>query len=307
MPVLCFTGLVLVAFLPSITSPHGAFVNQITMETMETWWRDFTATKNLFGLPYFGHTWTISADLQLFIFSPLLLFALLKWRFRFVLCLCGTILLLNLSIFYTLLHNNSYRVEFSTLARASPWLVGLILGFLLQRSNDTSDVSYLSKSFVRVLWCVTGIIMFSCIYLYRFCNNGTFYAVYEPTHRTLWALCLSWIIFSCHYGYSVGVNNFLSHPCFKTVANLTYCAFLWHLPVQTISKCLERFPEYLNGFLFLRDAIANTIMSLMIAIPWSLMFELPFINLFKLVEINCGRKMAPRKVVITKSTKVYVY
>lgn len=305
MPALAIAGLTLVAFFQLvIDGPTGTFIGRIIVETKEKWWLDLTATKNLFRPTYFGHTWTVSADLQLFFLSPLLLFPLLRWRFRFVVFVAALILLLNLSIFYTLLTNNSYPVEFSTLARAPAWLIGLILGFILQRSNN--DVSHLSKHYITTMWTVTRIIMFACIYLYRFCNNGFFYAVYEPLHRTLWALSLGWVIFSCHYGYSIGTNNFLSHPVFRPVANLTYCAFIWHLPVETISKCLERFPEYFNGFLFLRDAISNVIISLMIALPWSLLFELPFINLFKSFE-KCTVRTLPRKSPTEEQFKIYVY
>lgn len=281
-------------------------MTQIILQTKETWWRDLTATRNLIPPVHFGHTWTVSTDLQLFFLSPLLLFPLLRWRFRFVVFVGALILMLNLTTFYTLVNNNhSNLVEFSTLARAPAWLVGLILGFVLQRSNN--DVFNLDKNSVTVVWIVTGFIMFACIYLYRFCNNSFFYAVYEPVHRTLWALSLGWVIFSCHYGYSIGINNFLSHPVFRTLANLTYCAFIWHLPVETISKCLQRFPEYFNGFLMLRDAIANVVISLVIALPWSLLFELPFINLQKVMNEQLVAKPVLRKSASQESLRVYVY
>lgn len=305
MPALAFAGLTLVAFMQTVDGPNGRFMEKTATEIKETWWRDITATKNFFPPTFFGHTWTIAVDLQLFCLSPLLLFSLVKWHYRFVVVLSLAVLLLNLSTFYTLCITVSSPVEFSTLSRAPAWIIGLILGFILQKTND--DISHLSKRDAYLVSSIVGLVMLLCIYLFKFCYNAIFYTIYESFHRTLWALCLAWVIFSCHYGYSTGASNFLSHPCFKIVSNLSYCAFLWHLPVQIISKSIQRFPEYFNGFLFFRDGISNVVVSLMVALPWSLLFELPFINIQRLIEQTLKKRLQRKITSSTEALKVYIY
>ncbi|XP_003725937.2 nose resistant to fluoxetine protein 6 [Strongylocentrotus purpuratus] len=43
-----------------------------------------------------------------------------------------------------------------------------------------------------------------------------------------WTLALSWVVFTCHYGYGGVINRFLSWSLWIPLSRLTFCAYLLH-------------------------------------------------------------------------------
>lgn len=108
-----------------------------------------------------------------------------------------------------------------------------------------------------------------------------FSALAVAVHRELWALCISWIIYSCHRGRGGFINQFFTLPYFKPISKLSYCRFLIHQPLILLIARLIKVPLYFDGWIFLVLALGIYLFCSILSIVWTLMFEIPFVNLEK--------------------------
>lgn len=210
-----------------------------------------------------GHTWYLSADFQLFIISPFLIYPAFRlgWKYLWtlpVLAICS-----SLYVLITCLRNN-YRVlsrfdfvvkdEFNkqvyypTHARMGPWLVGIVLGYtLFTYRNKTIVISRKLNTFLWILALSTlTAIMLLAQPLYAPDDNKTspiFNAAYIAFHRLAWAVAICWIIFACHKLKTGGVIRwFLSLPQWQPIATMSLSIYLVHPMYQTLTMYNQKVP-----------------------------------------------------------------
>lgn len=144
----------------------------------------------------------------------------------------------------------TYRVDFYFVpwARYQPYLVGILLGYILHHTRGKKVI--INEQLNIIVWQMAFLAAFSIIYgLYnaRVSMNGTLLAAtfYNTFQRMVWALALSWVIFSCVKGYGGPVNEFLSWSVFAPLSRLTYCSYLFHISIINIfaASVLSTFPS----------------------------------------------------------------
>ena len=133
----------------------------------------------------------------------------------------------------------TYHVDFYFVpwARYQPYLVGILLGYILHHTRGQEIV--INDQLNIILWQVAFLTGFAVVYgLHdaRVTTTGTLIAAtfYNAFQRLAWPLALSWVIFACVKGYGGPINDFLSWSAFAPLSRLTYCSYLFHISVQQI-------------------------------------------------------------------------
>lgn len=92
-------------------------------------------------------------------------------------------------------------------------------------------------------------------------------------------------------GYGGAVNWFFTFPIYQPIAKLCYSVYMLHYPMVLMTKLFQRTPDYYDEYMMLLYTFWICGICLTIAIPWSLAFELPVINL----ESGVYKKLAQKK------------
>lgn len=261
-------------------------------------------------------TWYLNVDMHLYLLSPILLFALWKFGYK---CIPVIVSLLLYSIYqvYRIVLDNKFNMammlNFSldvaskfyvpTHVRYPSWLIGVTIGYLLYRKRETpSTMSTVSSSletnninnrifipqfknlFIWInvillsIWLVIGL-----HFMDEYKTDVQLSALGTAPHRVLWTLCMAWIVYSCLRGRGGSINWFFSLPYWKPIAKLNYCNYLIHQPFILLMVRLMRVQLYFDGWIFFVMALGVYLFSLFVSIPWTLMFEIPFVNMEKAI------------------------
>lgn len=290
------------------------------------WWKDaFFITNYYFEASNqescLAVCWYTAVDFQLFLVTPIIL---LPFIYRQLFCLRSQehsnarkagVIWLSIMTFATVLIpgilTGIYKLpptglmgvtdadlsnEFNQLiyvkpwCRASPYLVGIWLGYLLRLERK--------KKFSLQMWQVltgwtvaigTGLAVVYGMYNYNQFSDypGYHWAAsifYASLHRLAWGLALAWVVFACHYGYGGPVNTFLSHPSWQPLSRLTYCMFLIAIPIQTMVFVYDnQTPLYWSHLNKIIETVGVLFISGLGAIILSLYTEAPVLGLEKLL------------------------
>ena len=130
------------------------------------------------------------------------------------------------------------------------------------------------------------------------------YAIFFSLSRLTWPLSISWIILACHYGYGGFINSILSAKSYIPITRLSYCAYLihpvimiWYLYTQetlfhgtllTLVNIYKSFKVLKKIYFYLICskvflAISFIIVTFILAYIFSLLFELPFVAIERLI------------------------
>ncbi|KMY87457.1 nose resistant to fluoxetine protein 6 [Drosophila simulans] len=271
-PVLALAVLIFMTLFPRLDS--GPLWNQFTSSTelcSDTWWATLLYVQNYAapGRMCLGHSWYLAVDMQLYIISPLLLIALYKWGKKAIAgivllilllsgCVFGIVMLRDLKVFdrYGNLGGDSTEMRliyYTTHARATPWLIGLLFGYFLHHQNVRK--TRLPKWLALVLWILSLSMLATVIFaVYPYTQSGAgdisalAGAFYLCCSRIAWPLALCWIIWACQNGLAPIVNEFLSWSFWQPLSKLSYCLYIWHLLVETVHiariKTSPHFSDY---------------------------------------------------------------
>lgn len=110
------------------------------------------------------------------------------------------------------------------------------------------------------------------------------FIIQHSTFHHIWSVGIGLIIYACYNGAGGIVNSFLSWSWWQPLARLTYTWYLLHYPLKTITKVLDRYPDYFGPFPCTIFALGILLMTIFISIPWTLAFEIPFLNLQRYLE-----------------------
>ncbi|KAK3088750.1 hypothetical protein FSP39_023299, partial [Pinctada imbricata] len=167
--------------------------------------------------------------------------------------------------------------------RIGPYLVGMLTGYFLYKT----DCRYRMNKIVNLLgWLIATVL--SCLILYGLHDevNGhplstDVSALYNSTHRTVWGVCLSWVIFTCATGNGGFVNTLLSWKAFVPLSRLTYCGYLIHPIIMYLIYQGLRQPYYLTDTALVTNFLSQLVLAYMAAFVLSLTFESPMMGLEK--------------------------
>ena len=259
-------GLVLLFFIQMLPylgyGPVWSAVDNYAADCGEYWWTNVLYINNIY--PPFNNqcitgTWYLSADMQFYAISPLLLIPLfLYWPIGLSLttalllvCMLVTGVLtgaykLVLSPFQGVLSPNmtlTHWMEILTpynniyydkpYCRIPPYLVGLLVGFVLYRElklpfRRTLSAVLHGGSLVCAL-VLTSVLVFGLYPMW----HGHVYTVTEEVlfnvlSRLAWGVALAFVVYACHNGYGGWLNSGLSWSFWTPLARLCFLTFLIH-------------------------------------------------------------------------------
>ncbi|XP_016995112.2 nose resistant to fluoxetine protein 6 [Drosophila takahashii] len=213
------------------------------------------------------HTWYLAVDMQLYLFSPILLIVLYKWGKKGAAGVLLLMLLLSACLFATIM-TNDYKIMFKdggqvpevqkkiyyyTHTHAAPWLIGTIFGYFLHLISGRK--LQLNRLAVWSGWLLCLAMMFTAIFaLFPYAkllgSSPTVLegALYYTLCRVGWPLALCWVVFACTKGYGGLANSFLSSPLWQPLSKLSYSAYIWHIFIQEVNNRRIRSNTYFSNY-----------------------------------------------------------
>ncbi|XP_071643855.1 nose resistant to fluoxetine protein 6-like isoform X1 [Temnothorax longispinosus] len=201
------------------------------------WWRNLLYINNLFGLKTMCMSWSwyLSADMQFFIIAVALLILSTMYFYIAIAILSalliGSIFLTGyLSYIYEYIPtlDEQYRLMdvlyFPPWVRASPYIVGMIAGYILTQLNGKLR---LKTRTVILCWCFGS----ACNIIVVF---GTYKrqipilpaAIYAALHKGIWATGIAWVTIACLTQHGGIIYRILSFKGWAPLSRLSYCAYL---------------------------------------------------------------------------------
>ncbi|XP_059091947.1 nose resistant to fluoxetine protein 6-like [Tigriopus californicus] len=256
-----------------------------------------------------GQSWYLACDMQMFIFSPLLIYPMFKLRWKkaiqwalFVLAVFTIIPIAiswvnEISPNYQLLNPNTYNIDSVHLiymrpyTRAQPYIIGMILGYILWKTKDQElSISWYANI---LMWLISFAMLFAVVFgMYDMRIRTTFvyesYSQFESHFyngfsKIGWGLGLSWIIFACVKGHGGFINTFLSWGFFTPLARLTYMAYLVHIDIVAMFVYSLTYTLELNDLVISYYWVGMVMISYGVGFVGALLVEAPFISLEKLL------------------------
>ena len=210
-----------------------------------------------------GHGWYLSADFQLFIISPFIIFIIFKYGKKFlmipailflgtIICVISISTVLDIEIPSPLASDNYLDfIYYATHTRSGPWFLGIILGYFLFTNRGKKIVI---NSFINgFMWIFSITVLISVVFsqLGFFGAADTIHRAYHVSflalHRNLWAAALCWIIFACQSLKTGGIIRwFLSLPQWQPISRMGLSMYLLGTLYQLYMILNQRAPLYLN-------------------------------------------------------------
>ncbi|CAH0581525.1 unnamed protein product [Chrysodeixis includens] len=251
-----------------------------------------------------SHSWYIAIDFQLYIISPFILYWVFsgKNRTAWSSLLGGLLFVLIISTAYcfyidlpggVIVPSRPSEFDryydhyyFHTLARASPFFVGLVFGYLLHvyRKKKLNIPLYL----VMFYWaCSAGVLAGIFYYTYRILqldwDNHFMDNFMNSFMRPAYAGAICWLIVACVHGYSGPINWFLSHEYWRLPARLSFGMYLFHFPLMFSLNGTMVVPIYFTVERYFFKFLAYMVWSAAYAFVFALTVDTPITVLFKLL------------------------
>jgi len=283
----------------------------------EAWWSNLLYINNFVNMDNLclGETWYLACDFQFYILGPLIVYPI--WRFRLggiawiLLCLViscvipGTITYVYgwpptqaLTVLAPEHVNWMQAFYMKSYNRASPWVLGLILGLVMNKIRLHETKVKISKLVGLAMWCLSIVLCLAPLYgLESFwpydlscaaapgtqCWNMWEAVSYTSLARLSWSIGIAWVIFACATGNGGFVDTILSWPPFTPLARLTYCCYLLHLHIMYYFFFSRKDVMYYDGYLIFYYFIATLVLANFFSLIFCLLFEAPFIGLEKII------------------------
>ena len=299
--------------------PQGHLLDYESQSCRDNWWVNLLYLAN-FNIrnedPYYGPmcmgvTWYLMVDMQLFIFTPLIIFPL--WKFPKVgLVLSGIVTLASTAIplsivwaddeFFSKGGWSGDFVKFYSKPwnRIQPYIIGLVVGFLLYKLRDKPRLP-INWVVNWICWLVAGAVACACIY-----GIADYFPTSpkEPEHykvvlycgfnRLAWSLAISWVIVACIKDMGGPVNDFLSWSWFVPGARISYCMYLAHWTVVSWHNSVQKNNMTYSTEVYIYYCLGNLLMTAGAALALVLCFEMPILHAEKLLFGILGLAPMPK-------------
>ncbi|KAG1681474.1 Nose resistant to fluoxetine protein 6 [Nymphon striatum] len=262
----------------------------------DTWWTNLLYINNFVhsSKMCMGWTWYLANDMQFYVISPLILIPLALYKFAGLAVILVFLVVSWAVSAYVLnvdhiINSNTGGIDIAgsfmpdfyikPYTRIGPYLVGLLLGYILHKTKF--DLS-IKKRYVSLGWILAAALNLSVVYgLYHTHPNGDTIKTYYVLSRTAWAIGVSWVIFACVHGYGGFVNTFLSWKALIPLSRLTYCAYLIHPVVMYFFYYTRHTLIQPIEYVYVPYFLCHMCIAYGIAFILSISFESPMMNLEK--------------------------
>ena len=314
-------GFVSTLYLHLGTGPYWGVASQNNpLFCQQKWWMNMLYVNNIDPLEEqcMGQTWYLANDMQMYLFSPLILLPLFHWP------VLGQLWLIFLICFFTGINamvtvtqnlgpfgaipgtdgDSNVRYE-KPWTRFGPYLVGLYMGWVMHKLRGRR-IS-LPAPVVAIGWLTASLT--GCLIVYGPYDLPTVppeatSVIYAMLSRTAWSVCVAWVIFACVTGHGWVVDSLLSWKAFIPLSKLTYTSYLVSIDVQLYYYYTNRAPLHLDQPLLVYLFLASIPAIFTVAAIFSLAFESPMIGLEKIIFPQMSAAPAkPKPVATSPETK----
>ena len=279
-------------------------VNSINYQACNKyWWTNLLYINNFhpweLNNSCMGWSWYLANDMQFYVLAPLILIPL-YYIFPAGLVVSGAFLAVvfvangaiagtqqfSANMLLPAPHNANQFDDIYTkpYCRAAPYIVGLVLGFMLYKKIKIS-VHWLADWFIYiVIWLVAAGCCFSVVYGLYNSFHGHHLTLAENVSyimfsRFVWSCGLALIVFACHNGYGWVINEFLSMKMWVPLSRLSYTAYLIHPIVLSVFFSSTRNPYTYTNYTIAVYAVAMVVLSYGAAGVVAVFVEFPLSNL----------------------------
>lgn len=105
--------------------------------------------------------------------------------------------------------------------------------------------------------------------------------LYNAFGRVIWSTALCYIIFACVHNAGGPINWFLSHQGWEILSKLSFAIYLVHIPVILMTMSTFNDAPHFNEISAILNFIGVYVLSILVAIPATLAFELPIDTIYK--------------------------
>ncbi|XP_026467405.1 uncharacterized protein LOC113370954 [Ctenocephalides felis] len=273
-------------------------------------WKNLLFIQNYMGFNNIclAHTHQLGTDMQLFLATPPLIWAVWKWPKKALLITCIIAILSTVLRYVVTLQNrlapmtyfgmpNSKFSETSDLSytlpdhRATPYLAGVVLGYLIRRGYNRLNIT---KTQIKYCWFIAVVVMLiPMIGPYQIADQHYAYsaqdaALYSAFAPLTFGAFIAWTISATNCGRAGWFGRFLDWRGFKILTNLSYGIYLTQFPVFFYNIGRIRTPEHftvgalINITELLGIVAASTIMAVLV--------EYPFLEIRKILFENVTRR-----------------
>ncbi|PRD30003.1 UNVERIFIED_CONTAM: nrf-6 [Trichonephila clavipes] len=251
-----------------------------------------------------SHTWYLANDMQMYIVAPFILIPLFRYPkigrglmvFHLIAISLTTALITGLNNYPAIPYisnivpldvmNQYYKyVYIKPYCRMGPYIVGIGLADFILHYKEL-NIKRITAAF---FWCLSTAAGLTVIYLMWPANKGILptaaeAAAYSALARTVWSLCIAWLILACYYGYGGFINRILSWQFFTPLSRLTYCAYLIHPVVMNVYYGSTETPVMFSSGFVMYSFLGNLFITFVLSTFLSILFESPFVNLDKIIR-----------------------
>ncbi|KAF7243883.1 O-acyltransferase like protein [Varanus komodoensis] len=280
-------------------APWGALWEPAKLEVencRRVWWANLLLINNFIAGPEAcnGWTWYLANDFQFYFTTPLLV--LCSMRSKHWLIVLGTFLFLAsftitalLSSFYRLpIANPQDMRKMSTVmyftkyyskpyCRYGPFLVGILLGIFTYHQQTPV---LRTKVQAAAGWLCAMLSMLVVVALaYTLGDSPSSYppavAIYQATHRTVWALAVGWMVFASEEGYGGVIHRILSWGVWTVVAKISYACYLVHPVLILLYNGLQETLMHYSDINMLYLFFGHCLLTFIVGLALTVMVEIP--------------------------------
>ena len=283
------------------------------------WWTNVLYINNFYPVVYsdqcyYGVTWYLANDMQFFIISPIFMLLLYYfWKIGFaiiaVIMLSSTAFIgimagskdLDANYAMTALSSNDeiafayYNIYAKPYCRINPFLVGILLGFVLYKKWRVRCKFWTRMCFYSALWIIAGVCCLTPIFGLYGTNNGHPFSksenvMYYMFSRTSYSIGIALVIYACHNGFGGIVNTFLSWSLWVPLSRLTFMVYLCHPIVCILMYGTMRSQVIYTDCLLIVFCAAAVLLSYSLALIVAAVVEYPLSNMESAIYKLAGLK-----------------
>merc|ERR1712226_1490118 len=101
--------------------------------------------------------------------------------------------------------------------------------------------------------------------------------------RLAWGMALSWVVFACYTGYASIVGDLLGSAAFMPLSKLSFATYLVHFHVIFVFHAQRNTVMHYDDYLMIYLFLGHVFISNCLAIVMTLLFEVPFGGLEKII------------------------
>ncbi|KAJ8925875.1 hypothetical protein NQ315_009727 [Exocentrus adspersus] len=284
-------------------------VSSEVQDCRANWWTNLLYISNYVNSDHMCmvHSWYLPCDFHYFILAVFLCIAMQRYKKAGLVLLSATTLLSILIPFVIGLvymrpavlffypeflrgpkvHPDFILTYSKSHARAAPYFIGMIAGYLFYRMKGSekclkqnySYIIFTASLALMITTLLTGTIFYNPYYVY----NAVESSIYAALHRTLWAVGSIGILYVASYGHAKFVYKFLSWKPWIPLSKLVYGAYLVHMQFQLRAVARKGGADAVTYFDVISFALSDICLAFGTAFILYLTIEAPFRNVFALL------------------------